>query len=151
MYNPCIIIIIYRGVHNLSARATTAYEEARDKVARFINAKSSREVVWTRNASEAINLVANTWGLAHLKPGDEVILSVAEHHSNLVPWQLAAQKTGAVLKYGDSLCSLFQINVPELSPNSQKPPVSNASDVQFYESMLLSSQVRRPDQGHAGA
>jgi cysteine desulfurase/selenocysteine lyase len=90
---------VHRGVHYLSAKATTAYEDARAKVARFINAASDREIVFTRNASEAVNLVANTWGLAHLKPGDEVILSVAEHHSNLVPWQLVAQKTGAVLKH----------------------------------------------------
>lgn len=90
---------VHRGVHYLSAKATTAYEDARAKVARFINASSHREVVFTRNASEAINLVAQTWGMDNLKAGDEVILSVAEHHSNLVPWQMVAQKTGAVLKH----------------------------------------------------
>ena len=89
---------VHRGVHALSARATTEYELAREKVAALINAGSAREVVYTRNASEAINLVANTWGAATLKPGDEIVLSVAEHHSNLVPWQLLAQRTGAVLK-----------------------------------------------------
>lgn len=90
---------VHRGAHTLSGRATDAYEGARDKVARFINANSRDEIVFTRNASEAINLVAYSWGLANLKPGDEIILTVMEHHSNIVPWQLIAQKTGAVLKY----------------------------------------------------
>lgn len=81
-----------------SARATAEYEEARQKVARFVGAASAQEVVYTRNATEAINLVANTWGAAHLREGDEVVLSVAEHHSNLVPWQLLAQRKGLVLK-----------------------------------------------------
>ena len=90
---------VHRGAHTLSGRATDAYEGARDKVANFINAASREEIVYTRNASEAINLVAYSWGLANLKPGDEIILSVMEHHSNIVPWQLIAQKTGAVLKY----------------------------------------------------
>jgi cysteine desulfurase/selenocysteine lyase len=90
---------VHRGVHHLSALATAGYEGARAKVARFINAPTDREIVFTRNASEAINLVAYTWGLANLKPGDEVVLSVAEHHSNLVPWQLVAARTGAVLRF----------------------------------------------------
>lgn len=90
---------VHRGVHTLSARATEAYEATRDKVAAFINAASRDEIVFTRNASEAINLVAYAWGLSNLKAGDEVILSVMEHHSNLVPWQLVAQRTGAVLKH----------------------------------------------------
>lgn len=83
---------VHRGAHTLSARATDAYEGARDKIAKFINAKSRNEIVYTRNASEAINLVAYSWGLAHLKAGDEIILSVMEHHSNIVPWQIIAQK-----------------------------------------------------------
>lgn len=90
---------VHRGAHTLSARATDAYEAARHKVARFINARSECEIIYTRNASEAINVVAYTWGWANLKDGDEVILSVMEHHSNLVPWQLIAQRTGAVLKF----------------------------------------------------
>lgn len=90
---------VHRGAHTLSARATDAYEGAREKVAKFVNAKSSEEIIYTRNASEAINLVAYTWGWANLKEGDEVILSVMEHHSNIVPWQLIAQRTGAVLKF----------------------------------------------------
>jgi cysteine desulfurase / selenocysteine lyase len=90
---------VHRGAHTLSARATEAYEAARDKIAHFINAASSQEIIYTRNASEAINLVAYSWGLANLKVGDEIILSVMEHHSNIVPWQLIAEKTGAILKY----------------------------------------------------
>lgn len=90
---------VHRGAHTLSGRATDAYEGARDKVSRFINAASRDEIVYTRNASEAINLVAYSWGLANLNPGDEIILSVMEHHSNIVPWQIIAEKTGAVLKY----------------------------------------------------
>ncbi|MFM7886005.1 MAG: SufS family cysteine desulfurase [Pseudanabaena sp.] len=90
---------VHRGAHTLSARATDAYEGARDKIAKFVNARSSQEIIYTRNASEAINLVAYTWGWANFKAGDEVILSVMEHHSNIVPWQLIAQRTGAVLKF----------------------------------------------------
>jgi cysteine desulfurase/selenocysteine lyase len=90
---------VHRGVHTLSMRATDAYEAAREKVAKFVNARSFQEIVFTRNASEAINLVAYSWGMSQLQPGDEIILSVAEHHSNLVPWQLVAQRTGAVLKF----------------------------------------------------
>jgi len=89
---------VHRGVHTLSSRATDAYEGARDKVARFVNAASRQEIVFTRNATEAINLIAYAWG-STLQPGDEILLSVMEHHSNLIPWQLIAQKTGAVLKF----------------------------------------------------
>ncbi len=90
---------VHRGAHCLSGQATDAYEGARDKVANFINASSRQEIVYTRNASEAINLVAYSWGLSNLQPGDEIIISVMEHHSNIVPWQIIAQKTGAVLKH----------------------------------------------------
>ncbi len=90
---------VHRGVHTLSARATDAYEGARDKVAAFVNAASRQEIIYTRNASEAINLVAYSWGMNNLQRGDEVILTVMEHHSNLIPWQLVAQRTGAVLKF----------------------------------------------------
>ncbi|WP_009632051.1 SufS family cysteine desulfurase [Synechocystis sp. PCC 7509] len=90
---------VHRGVHTLSAKATDAYESSRDKIAAFVNADSRQEIVFTRNATEAINLVAYSWGTSNLKAGDEIILSVMEHHSNLIPWQLLAQKTGAVLKF----------------------------------------------------
>lgn len=90
---------VHRGAHTLSGRATDAYEGARDKVAQFINANSRNEIVYTRNASEAINIVAYSWGLNELKAGDEIILTVMEHHSNIVPWQIIAQKTGTVIKF----------------------------------------------------
>ena len=110
---------VHRGAHTLSNRATDAYEAARDKVAKFINASCREEIVYTRNASEAINLVAYTWGLTHLDQGDEIILSVMEHHSNIVPWQIIAQKTGAVIKW-------IQLNEEEaLDLDSYKSLLSN--------------------------
>jgi cysteine desulfurase / selenocysteine lyase len=90
---------IHRGVYELAARATDAFEEARAKVARFVNAAHTQEIIWTRNTTEAINLVSFSWGLANLKPGDAILTSQVEHHSNLVPWQLLAEKTGAELRY----------------------------------------------------
>ena len=90
---------VHRGAHQLSARATEGFEGARAKTAAFVGAASPHEIVFTRNASEAINLVARSWGDANLKPGDEVLLSVMEHHSNLVPWQLLAARTGCVLRH----------------------------------------------------
>jgi cysteine desulfurase/selenocysteine lyase len=89
---------VHRGVHALSERATAAYESARRSVQRFLNARSEREIVFTRNATESINLVARAWGDWRLKPGDEVLITAMEHHSNIVPWQMACDRTGAVLK-----------------------------------------------------
>jgi len=90
---------VHRGAHLLSVRSTEAYEGARDKIAAFVNAASRQEIVFTRGATEAINLVAGTWGRANLHEGDEVVLSVMEHHSNLVPWQMLAAECGCVLKF----------------------------------------------------
>ncbi len=90
---------VHRGVHYLSEESTRRYEGARRRVARFINARSDKEIIWTRNATEAINLVAYSWGLANLKPGDEILVTEMEHHSNLVPWQIIAQRTGAKLRH----------------------------------------------------
>jgi cysteine desulfurase/selenocysteine lyase len=90
---------IHRGVYEIAARATDAFEAARAKVARFVNARDSAEIVWTRNTTEAINLVSFSWGLANLGPGDAILTSQLEHHSNLVPWQLLAAKTGAQLRF----------------------------------------------------
>jgi cysteine desulfurase/selenocysteine lyase len=90
---------VHRGAHQLSARATDHFEAARAAVSSFVGAASPREIVYTRNASEAINLVARTWGEAHLREGDEVLLTLMEHHSNLVPWQLLAARTGCVLRH----------------------------------------------------
>ena len=89
---------IHRGVYDIAAEATDAFEAARVAVARFINAEPD-ELIWTRNATESINLVCYTWGLANLKAGDAIVISEIEHHSNLVPWQLLAEKTGAQLRY----------------------------------------------------
>ena len=89
---------IHRGVHTLSERATAAYEEARDKVQRFLNAADRREIVFVRGATEAINLVAQSYARPRLQPGDEILITEMEHHSNIVPWQLVCEQTGAVLK-----------------------------------------------------
>jgi cysteine desulfurase/selenocysteine lyase len=89
---------IHRGVHYLSERATVAYDEVREKVARFINAPKSSQVIFTRGTTDGINLVAQSYGRAFLKPGDEVLITGMEHHSNIVPWQLACEQTGAVLR-----------------------------------------------------
>ena len=86
---------IHRGVYYLSGLSTKNFEAARETVQRFINARESREIIFTRGATESINLVANSWGGANLKPGDEILVSMLEHHSNIVPWQLVAQRTGA--------------------------------------------------------
>ena len=98
-YYACDNANVHRGAHQLSARATEDFEAARSTAARFVGAATAREIVVTRNASEAINLVARSWGDANLREGDEVLLTVMEHHSNLVPWQLLAQRTGCQLRH----------------------------------------------------
>lgn len=90
---------VHRGIHTLSMRATDAYEAARVKVARYLNASQPEEIVFTRGTTEAINLVAQSWGGRFLKEGDVILLTEMEHHSNLVPWQLLAERTGAVLRF----------------------------------------------------
>ena len=90
---------VHRGIHELSNRSTIAFEAARTRTAKFLNAKSADEIIWTRGTTEAINLVAATWGARHLKSGDVILLTEVEHHSNLVPWQLLAQRTGAKIAY----------------------------------------------------
>ena len=89
---------IHRGVHFLSERATAAYDRVRERVARFINAASPAEIVFTRGTTEGINLVAQSWARPRLKPGDEILITVLEHHSNIVPWQLVAAQTGATVR-----------------------------------------------------
>ncbi len=89
---------IHRGVHTLSERSTFAYERARGKARMFLNARSHKEIIFTRGATESINLVANSFGRGRLKAGDEVLITHMEHHSNIVPWQLLCEQTGAVLK-----------------------------------------------------
>lgn len=90
---------VHRGIHELSNRATTAFEGARERIAKFINAPSSEEIIFTRGTTEGINLVAHAWGSRNLQPGDQILLTEMEHHSNLVPWQMIAERTGAKLKF----------------------------------------------------
>jgi cysteine desulfurase/selenocysteine lyase len=89
---------IHRAAHELAARATDAYEDARDTVRDFLGAGRSEEIIFVRGATEAINLVAHSWGCANLRPGDEILITHLEHHANIVPWQMVAHRTGAVLK-----------------------------------------------------
>src|SRR5580765_4513498 len=90
---------VHRGIHELSNRATAAYEGARARAARFINARSGDEIVFTRGTTESINLVAASWGSKHVKAGDKILLTEMEHHSNLVPWQLLTERSGAKLVF----------------------------------------------------
>ena len=90
---------VHRGIHELSNRATAAFEAARTRAAQFINARSTEEIIFTRGTTEGINLVAQSWGTQNLKPGDRILLTEMEHHSNIVPWQLLAARTGAQLIY----------------------------------------------------
>ena len=107
---------VHRGIHELSRRATVAFEDARVKLAKFIGAEDSAELVWTRGTTEAINLVAGSWGLDTLREGDEILLSSMEHHSNIIPWQLVARRTGARLRYieMDEQGRLILDDLPEL-------------------------------------
>src|SRR6056297_1885390 len=90
---------VHRGLHQLSQEASIAYEEAHDRVAEFIGAEGREEIVFTKNTTEAMNLVAYAWGLAELGPGDEVVLTEMEHHASLVTWQQIGKRTGAEVKY----------------------------------------------------
>jgi cysteine desulfurase / selenocysteine lyase len=92
---------VHRGLHYLANAATEAYEGARAKVATFLNARRSEEIVFTRNATEAINLVASSWGAPNIGEGDEIVLSIMEHHSNIVPWHFLRERQGAVIKWVD--------------------------------------------------
>ena len=116
---------IHRGIHTLAQRATEQYEGTRRKVARFIGVSNSQDIIFTRNATEAINLVARAWGEASVGEGDSVVLSLMEHHSNIVPWQLLASRTGANVRFArltadgkldlDSLRSLVDANTKLVS------------------------------------
>src|SRR5213082_2923563 len=90
---------VHRGIHELSSRATAAFEAARARAARFINARSAEEIIFTRGTTEGINLVASAWGQKNIKAGDAILLTEMEHHSNIVPWQLLAERTGAKLAF----------------------------------------------------
>jgi cysteine desulfurase/selenocysteine lyase len=123
---------VHRGVYKLSEEATFAFERARGKVARFIGAASHREVVFTRNTTEAINLVAQAWGGANLRPGDRILLTMMEHHSNIVPWQMIAQRTGAKLDYlnidGEGRLALEELD-SKLTPATKIVAVTHQSNV----------------------
>jgi len=122
---------VHRGVHALSERATLAFESARRIVQRFVNARSEREVIFTRNATESINLVARAWGDWQLKAGDEVLITALEHHSNIVPWQQACARTGAILRVapiddaGDVVLEEFE---RLLTPKTRMVAVSHMSN-----------------------
>lgn len=90
---------IHRGIHKLAEEATLAHEEAREKIAKFVNAKRTEEIIFTRNATESINLVAYSWGRANIRSGDKIVLTIMEHHSNIVPWQLLAQEKDAKIEF----------------------------------------------------
>ena len=90
---------VHRGIHELSNRATAGFEHARTRAAKFLNARSAEEIIFTRGTTEGINLVASTWGSKFIKPGDRILLTEMEHHSNIVPWQLLAERTGAKVSY----------------------------------------------------
>ena len=89
---------VHRGVHTLSVRSTDLFEAAREKVKTFINAKSEKEIIFVRGATDAVNLVAQTYGKANIHAGDEIIITAMEHHSNIVPWQMLCEEKGAILK-----------------------------------------------------
>lgn len=123
---------VHRGVHTLSEEATELYEAARKKVARFIGAKSTREIIWTRNATEALNLVAYSWGRTHVHEGDEIVTTEMEHHANLVPWQILAQEKNAHLSYlpvnRDGALELEQLD-QLLTPRTKLVAVTHVSNV----------------------
>ena len=122
---------VHRGAHSLAMKATTLYEWSRDQVQKFIHAKNREEIIFTRGATEAINIVASSYS-TFLKPGDEIILSIMEHHSNHVPWQMVAQRTGAVLKFVNMTANMeFDYNhyLSLLSDRTKLVCVSHSSNV----------------------
>ena len=123
---------IHRGIHKLAEEATVAYEEGREKVAKFVNAKRTKEIIFTRNATESLNLVAYSWGRANIGKGDKIVLTIMEHHSNIVPWQLLAEEKGAKVEFVkiDEAGELRQDEVHELIDERTKIVcVAHASNV----------------------
>ena len=123
---------VHRGLHYLSNLATANFEKARETVRRFINARSDAEIIFTRNATEAINLVASSYGGPHIREGDEIVLSIMEHHSNIVPWHFLRERQGAVLKWapisddGEFLLDKFEALV---SPRTKMVAITHMSNV----------------------
>ena len=122
---------IHRGVHALSQAATEAFEGARERVRRFVNARSTKEIIFVRGTTEAINLVAQSYARPRLKPGDEIIVSALEHHANIVPWQMICEQTGAVLKVAPINTRgefLFDEYLKVLSPRTKIVAVAHVSN-----------------------
>ena len=122
----------HRGAHYLAMKSTEVYEAARQKVADFIGAKKASEVVFLRNATEALNLLAYSYGLNNLKEGDEIVISIMEHHSNLVPWQEVCKKTGAKLKFlylDDDMQIPFSEIEEKVTKNTKIVSITGASNV----------------------
>ena len=122
---------VHRGVHALSMESTERYEDARAKVAGFINAAHAESLIWTRNTTEAINVVANSWGEDNIKPGDEIVVTALEHHSNLVPWQQVARKHGAkvrILPLTDDLALDMDAAEEIIGPRTRLLAVTQASN-----------------------
>jgi cysteine desulfurase/selenocysteine lyase len=123
---------VHRGVHTLGTRATDAYEGAREKVRKFINAKSIQEVIFTRGTTTSLNTVASSYAAANLKEGDEIVITYMEHHSNIIPWQQVAKRTGAQLKYiplqEDGTLSLEDVRAT-ITPNTRIVSVMQVSNV----------------------
>ncbi|MFE9080691.1 cysteine desulfurase [Bacillus cereus] len=123
---------VHRGVHTLGTKATDAYEGAREKVRKFINAKSMEEIIFTRGTTTALNTVAASYGLENVKEGDEIVISYMEHHSNIIPWQQVAKKTGATLKYlplqPDGTISLEDVR-RTVTPNTKIVSIMQVSNV----------------------
>ncbi|MDR4168774.1 cysteine desulfurase SufS [Bacillus nitratireducens] len=123
---------VHRGVHTLGTKATDAYEGAREKVRKFINAKSMEEIIFTRGTTTALNTVAASYGLNNVKEGDEIVISYMEHHSNIIPWQQVAKKTGATLKYlplqPDGTISLEDVR-QTVTPNTKIVSIMHVSNV----------------------
>ncbi|MCR4840230.1 MAG: SufS family cysteine desulfurase [Lachnospiraceae bacterium] len=120
-----------RGLYEWSIGATDAYENARKKVAKFIGAKKSSEIIFTRNATESINLAAYAWGMDNVKEGDEIVVSIMEHHSNILPWQMVAKKTGAKLVYleYDENCEFSDEELAKICDKTKLVAVTNVSNV----------------------
>jgi cysteine desulfurase/selenocysteine lyase len=133
---------VHRGLHELSNRATEAYEHARRRTAQFINAASADEIVFTRGTTEGINLVANSWAFDNLKPGDEILLTEVEHHSNLVPWQLLAQRKGLKLRFVPALANGEGLDLAALD-SLLAPPVKLFAFVHISNTLGLINDAKQ--------
>src|SRR5205085_2022520 len=123
---------VHRGLHYLANAATEAYEGGRERVTRFLNARRSEEIIFTRNATEAINLVASSWGGPNIGEGDEIVLSIMEHHSNIVPWHFLRERQGAVIKWApvdDDGNFLFEEFAKLITPRTKLVAITHMSNM----------------------